>query len=96
MREAKEYLIGRIVDEAQRENVPLSEIERKMLYFTESAWTLPDIMDVAEKFDEEYDQPEYERKIASLVGHAANRARDEGQLDNWRAAASLLDTETII
>jgi hypothetical protein len=43
-REAKEFLISRIVEEAQRENIPLSEIERKMLYFTESGWTLPDIM----------------------------------------------------
>ena len=34
--EAKEFLISEIVAEAQRENVPLSEVERKMLYFTES------------------------------------------------------------
>jgi hypothetical protein len=31
-REAKEYLVSRIVAEAQRENVSLSEVERKMLY----------------------------------------------------------------
>jgi hypothetical protein len=30
-REAKEFLISRIVAEAQRENVLLSEVERKML-----------------------------------------------------------------
>jgi len=40
-REAKEFLIGELVGEAQRENMPLSEVERKMLYFTESGWTLP-------------------------------------------------------
>ncbi|HEX3353709.1 MAG TPA: hypothetical protein VHS34_12870 [Terriglobales bacterium] len=34
-REAKEFLISEIVAEAQRENAPLSEVERKMLYFTE-------------------------------------------------------------
>jgi hypothetical protein len=93
VREAKEYLIGRIVGEAQRENVPLSEIERKMLYFTESGWTLPDIMEVAEKFDEEYEQTEYERKIALLCEHAMGCAREEGQLDRWREAARLLNTE---
>ena len=38
-REAKEFLISELVAEAQRENVPLSEVERKMLYFTESGWT---------------------------------------------------------
>jgi hypothetical protein len=30
-REAKEFLISKIVAEAQSENVPLSEVERKML-----------------------------------------------------------------
>ena len=39
--EAKEFLISNIVAEAQRENIPLSEVERKMLYFTESGWTFP-------------------------------------------------------
>ena len=43
-REAKEFLISEIVAEARRENVALSDVERKMLYFTESGWTLPDIM----------------------------------------------------
>ena len=33
-REAKKYLVERIVEEARREDVPLSEIETKMLYFS--------------------------------------------------------------
>ena len=44
---AKEFLISQIVEEAQRENVPLSEVERKMLYFTETEETLPDIYEVS-------------------------------------------------
>jgi hypothetical protein len=72
-REAKEFLISEIVAEAQRENVPLSEVERKMLYFTESGWTLPDIMEVSDNFDREYDQDKYERKIAKLVTQADRR-----------------------
>jgi hypothetical protein len=67
--EAKEFLISKIVTEAQSENVPLSEVERKMLYYTESAWTLPDMTEVAEEFDSEYDQSKYEKKIARLVGN---------------------------
>jgi hypothetical protein len=55
-REAKGFLISQIVAEAQSENVLLSEVERKMLYFTESGWTLPDMMKVSENFDREYDQ----------------------------------------
>lgn len=61
-REAKEFLVSRIVEEARRENVPLSEIERKMLYFSETFWTLPHIMDVNDQFQREYDDREYERK----------------------------------
>jgi hypothetical protein len=68
-REAKEFLISRIVEEAQRENIPLSEIERKMLYFTESGWTLPDIMKVNDDFDREYDQDEYEQPFHSSWLH---------------------------
>lgn len=33
--QAKEFLIAQVMEQAKRENVPLSEIERKMLYFTE-------------------------------------------------------------
>ena len=71
-REAKEFLVARIAEEAQREGVPLSEVERKMLYFTETAWTLPDIMEVNDQFDREYDAAEYEKKIADLSAMPAS------------------------
>ncbi|HVU48781.1 MAG TPA: hypothetical protein VHD85_21820 [Terracidiphilus sp.] len=81
-RSAKEYLIGRIVAEAGREGKPLSEIERKMLYFSETGWTLPDIMEVNAEFERDYDNDEYERKICSL-GQAI-----ESQLENASAEES--------
>jgi hypothetical protein len=94
-REAKEFLISQIVEEAQLENIPLSEVERKMLYFTESGWTLPDIMKVNQDFDCEYDQDEYEHKIAKLVRNADKRirrgARDD--YDKWWAAIRFLERE---
>jgi len=64
-REAKKYLVERIVEEARREDVPLSEIETKMLYFSETAWTLPDILEVNETFEREYDEVEYEQKVGA-------------------------------
>ena len=94
-REAKEFLISQIVTEAQRENIPLSEVERKMLYFTESGWTLPDIMKVSEDFDREYDQDDYEQKIARLVAKTDKNVR-EGQRDDyerWWAAIRFLERE---
>lgn len=74
-REAKEFLISGIVEEAQREKVPLSELERKMLYFSETDWTLPDIMAVNEQFEREYDDATYEKKIARLIRNKARRLR---------------------
>jgi hypothetical protein len=94
-REAKEFLISELVAEAQRENVPLSEVERKMLYFTESGWTLPDIMRVSEDFDREYDQPKYEQKIAKLFAKADRRIRkgSRADYDRWWAAIHFLQRE---
>ena len=94
-REAKEFLISQIVEESQRENVPLSEVERKMLYFTESGWTLPDIMQVNEDFDREYDQAKYERKIAKLVTQADKRIRKGSRedYDRWWVAIRFLQRE---
>ena len=94
-REAKEFVIAGIVTEAQRENVPLSEVERKMLYFSESGWTLPDITAVYEEFDREYDRDRYEQKIARLIKkadkHARQQSRDE--YDKWWAAVRFLKRE---
>ena len=66
-RDAKEFLIGRIITQAQLERVSLTDVERKMLYFSESGWTLPDIDQISDVFDRDYDQGQYERKIGTLI-----------------------------
>jgi hypothetical protein len=83
-REAKEYLAGRIVEEARREGTPLTEVERKMLYFTESGWTLPDMIAVGEEFERDYDPDEYEQKIGELA--RSIQARDAAQSEQDQAA----------
>ena len=75
--------MARIVAEAQREGVSLSEIERKMLYFSETDWTLPDIDKVSEAFEREYDNDEYEKKITSLINNARTRCRKETNRNSW-------------
>jgi len=94
-REAKEYLVGRTVEEARREGVPLSEIETKMMYFSETASTLPDIWEVNEEFDRDYDQVKYEGKIAGLIRGLSDNARerDTTELANWNEAVRTLRNE---
>src|ERR1700686_283541 len=94
-REAKEFLISRIAEQAQRDRIPLSEIERKELYFSESGWTLPDIMSVNEAFERDYDQDSYEKRIKKLVREARNRARKEAPQDikSWSDAIRILRKE---
>lgn len=91
-REAKEFLVSQIVDEAQRENIVLSEPERKMLYFSESGWTLPDISTVADEFDRSYNYRDYEKKIATLFRRAAKDARKKSAQEYdvlWQAIRRL-------
>jgi len=94
-REAKEFLVARIAEEAQREGIPLSDVERKMLYFTETGWTLPDIVEVNEQFDREYSVAEYEKKIAGLIRNARQRDRkgDPQEFSAWSEAIGMLSKE---
>lgn len=66
-----------------------------MLYFTESGWTLPNIMKVNEDSDREYDQDEYEHKIARLITKADKRIRkgSRDDYDRWWAAIRFLQRE---
>jgi hypothetical protein len=92
-REAKEYLIDRIVSEAELDGTPLSEIERKMMYFTETAWTLPDIYEVNDAFERDYDSEEFEEKMGQLCRRAFTRARQAGEVRIWKEAVRVLKRE---
>jgi hypothetical protein len=92
VREAKEFLASQIVDESSRESAPISEIERKMLFFSEVGWTLPDMMQVSDEFDRQYDQSDYEKKVTHLIKRLDKRLRKEKsrEYDDWRSAIKFL------
>jgi len=92
VKEAKDFLANRIAAEAAQENVPLSEVERKMLYFSETDWTLPDMMTVSDEFDRDYDQDEYEKKIAVLIANITtdHHHKNEDEKEKWDAAVEKL------
>jgi hypothetical protein len=92
VREAKEYLVRRILAQAKQDGVPLSDVERDMLYFSETGWTLPNMMTVSEDFDQNYDQDEYENKIGQIIQKI--RDQPDAKLDNrWNEAVHRLREE---
>jgi len=90
-REAKEYLIGRILAQAEKDGVPLSDVERKMLYFSETGWTLPDMMAVSREFDQSYDQDQYETTIGELLWRVEDQP--DGDREGWDEAVRRLRDE---
>jgi hypothetical protein len=92
---AKEFLIARVVQEAEFEKASLSEVERKMLYFTEVHPSLPDVYEVNAEFERNYDADDYESKIASLLRNARNRDRNESAAkeQEWEDALDALKKE---
>jgi hypothetical protein len=90
--EAKGYLAEQIGKEAERTGTPLTEIERKMLYFSETASTLPGILQISAEFERDYDETVYEQKIGNLVRAIEARLAngDEAEFATWNAACNKL------
>lgn len=64
-----------------------------MMYFTETAWTLPDIWEVNQSFERDYDQAAYETKIVELAHKARTRAAVADELEAWNGAVRVLKRE---
>jgi hypothetical protein len=88
IREAKVFLASRIAEEAEHGGVPLNEIERKMLYFSETGWTLPDMAEVSAVFERECDRKDYEKRLAQLIRRlrARLRATNKEEYETWKWA----------
>lgn len=92
VRAAKEYLIRRILAQAKQDGIALSETERKMLYFSETGWTLPGMFAVNAEFDQKYSEAEYENKIERLIRRLCE-SQDEIAERDWDNAVDELRTE---
>ena len=91
-KQALDFIAGCIAREAEKEGVPLTEVERRMLYFSETDWTLPDMAEVSAEFDRDYDQKQYEQKIAGLVHKitAHHHSNDLHEEEDWNQAVARL------
>jgi hypothetical protein len=79
VREAKDFLVQETAKQAELDSVALSELEKRMMYFTESGYVPEDPIALNEEFEAQYDTDEYEAKIAKLLRHAYQRARKENE-----------------
>lgn len=90
-RKAKEYIIAKIVSEAARKGIPLDDVERKMLYFSETDWTLPDMLTINAQFERDYDEEAYEEKILALAtNHEQGLEPGSDEANAWFAAIEKL------
>ncbi len=88
----KEFIAASIAAQAQRDATPLSDIERKMLLFSEVGWAPPDIMEASDEFDRQYDPNEYEKKISTIIKHLDKRLQKDSpaEYDDWKSAVQYL------
>ena len=77
VREAKDFLVQQTAEQAQLEGVPFSDLERRMMYFTEIEEMPEDPIKLNEEFEAEYDSDEYEAKISGLLHRASARVKKE-------------------
>jgi len=92
---AKQFLISRVIEQAELEHVNLSEVEKKMLYFTEVHPSPPDMYEVNAEFERDCDSEEYEAKVAKLLKSACDRDRKESPSleQEWQDALQSLRKE---
>jgi len=95
VREAKDFLVQETAKQASIEGVPLSELEKRMMYFTESGYVPEDPIALNEEFEAQYNTEEYEQKLAALLDHAYKRVRGESEAKRkiWDAAIDALRAE---
>jgi len=86
--EAKDVLVNEIARQADLEGIALSDIERRMLYFTEEEDCPEDPSALDEEFESENNSTKYEAKISGLARRARRRLKKENAagLQVWNEA----------
>lgn len=84
-RQAKDFLVQQASEQAALEGVPLSDLEKRMMYFTEGDSSCENPAALNEEFEAEYDTDEYETKVSELLHHAYERLKKEDpeKVRNW-------------
>jgi hypothetical protein len=92
-KQAKDFLADQAAQQAALDRTLLSDLERRMMYFTESdPASCDDPVSLHDEFEAKYDTAEYEAKMSRLLSRAYRRLKTDnpgGKLQ-WDDAVSTL------
>jgi len=93
VQEAKDFLAEHATQQASLDGAPLSDLEKRMMYFTESADATEDPIELNDEFEAQYDTAEYEAKVSRLLHHAFLRVKKENSetVRHWNEAVKVLN-----
>jgi hypothetical protein len=91
---ARRFLINRIVDQAKRANVPLSEVEAQMLGFSPGSASGAE-RQTAATFERSYDKEKYEAKVSQLFRDVYEVDKSAGRAEIWEQSLDALAQEDI-
>ena len=91
---AKRFLVNRIVDQAKRENVALSDIEIRMLGFARVSAT-PRELEAAAAFERDYSNEQYEAKIGKLIRNVYKLDKEAGKAGIWEQSLDAVADEDV-
>jgi len=92
-KQAKDFLVEQTVEQAALEGVPIADVEKRMMYFTESdAASCDNPIELNNEFEAEHETNEYETKISRFLHHAYRRLKEENpeRVRNWDQAIRTL------
>jgi hypothetical protein len=91
-RGAKDFLVQQTVEQASAEHLPFSDLEKRMMYFTETGDCPEDPIVLNNAFEAEYDSTAYEKKVSRLMAQAYRRIKQESpeRLRLWNEAVCTL------
>ena len=92
VREAKDFLVDQAAQQAAIDGIPLSDLEKRMMYFTEWDDSGGDPIALNDEFEAKYDTAQYEKKISRLMDRAYRRIKTESQdkVRSWNDAFEVL------
>jgi hypothetical protein len=95
-KQAKDFLTDQAAQQAALDRTPLSDVEKRMMYFTESdPASCDDPISLHDEFEGKYDDAEYEAKMSRLLRRAYKRLKLENPAGTlqWDDAISTLEKE---